>query len=1153
MQNNDNLRIALGCCAVLLLALPCVSGPVELLHLSFDEGFDGVSPQGVVKAVATGNVKLMAGRTGMALSVSETGACEYPSAGVLRRDAGALEMWVRPSWDSADGRRHALLTTGDRAVKVFKHTNSHLYCQVDPSVSKAGALSVHGEVRWRPGEWRRVVIAWRGMESAAAEAVVAIHVDGLPLARGSRMIKARAGDGTFLVGSDIGRFPFDGAIDEVRFFSAPTIDLEHHASMPLPDGTPTSDPYVASTGYLPAGAAPDPLHRLDRIQQTTWGGFPKELAEEYFGNSAAQRVVYRDTVTGAEVWLLLRSLASESILYTNYRPFNANGALIRVWGISSCLGSDGSELRSFRKLIGHEFSGLPEWDKTDPDVVKCRTANGGTYTCNLRTRERRDLYVPDPAIPPRTHIHFSDDRAVSMFITRQGGKPPFWFYLGDSRGENRRELPVKSISPTPGDDRMGSSAFLRDQHGVLYARYSLNKGKPGTGPTPYQNWLVDLDGKQYRRMDSHNNLEDGAPLHFIPAGTYTVTGHGGYSPSMKYFVHHKGRPGYKWIRDLRTWTQRDIARIPGCDHMDWTVSENWFFVWANQVGLPIYKTYIDTGVVERIVATNSCPHEYSACPYHGASPDGTKLLFKSSMLGNLDLYMAMVRPPEPPVGVTVKREGNDNLLAWRPPPQAKEIARYRVYRSALSGSGYTLRTEVDSAGELVWRDAEAPATAHYVLTSVEHCGLEGRVFSEEAAATWDGPVSRYWEAENGALTYPMREVFLPASCSANHAVTRAVLDPFWQPAAGEAAAAWRVNLPEAGRYTLWARVRSRDVANSAMPVSINGKSAGSVSTSGEKWHWAPCSGGPHALAAGTQNIQTTMPQPGLELDKLLLTTDTNLTPAGMGNTPLARPPKPEGLTVEWDKTGEYALLRWEGTGQHHFQVYRGNAASLEPEQANLIGSPTRPAFVDAHPNEPGDIHYRVIAVNDWGLTSELSDAARLPAQTAGDPFEATLELETATLSGAATCAPDKDATGGKCVAFGKPDELPEYAGEAVLPLDLEPGRYFLWLRTKGSPLKSAAFFWVTLGATEHYSRMYLTSGAGQSQWQWRRVTFLNSVRDPQARAMGYEVTGQNPVLKIKHRANYLAVDSVFIASSRFARPVEQSKQYHPGCSKAFKR
>jgi len=913
---------------------------------------------------------------------------------------------------------------------------------------------------------------------------------------------------------------------------------------------PTDDPYLPLPGLFPDATQPDAVHRLRALRNTVWAGFPANLTQEYFGESPAQRVIFRDSVTGAEVWLLLRTPADERVQYTNYYPFNSKGSLIRVSGVNACVRSDGGGCKPFRALIPHEFFGLPEWSRTDPNIVFCQTTRGALFEYDLARQERHDILIPPPDMPERTEVQLSDDRQYCLFASRQDSRPPLRLILGDGQGRILRHLPVRSTSAKPEDDRMGTAAFVRNQHGVLHIRYSLNKGHPADGPNPYQNYLVDLEGRTWRPLNSQNEALEGEPVQLIPAGTFVVAGHGGYSPSRKYYIHHHSSSGVKWVRDLATWAKRDLVRLPGGDHMDYTVDDGWFFVWARQKGLPIYRVCTDSGTAERIVVTNSCPHAYSTIPYHGASPDGTKLLYTSAMLGNPDLYLAITRYPEPPVNVRVRREGESNLLEWEAPLRHAEIAGYNVYRARQSGGPY-VRINRELLRSHTWSDPAPPRGAFYVLTSVEHCGLESRAFSEEAATEWPERVCRYWEAEAGRLTFPMRELFLPNECSAARAIGRAVRTPLWEPATGEGQAEWSVRLPRAGRYWLWVRARSRAGEILRLTVAPADGTAADLLISNRAWEWVRMAGQPWTLPAGSVTIRATLAASGLELDKLLLTSDDGFQPSDLGDTPSTPPEAPTGLRARRHPGGRFVLLNWtptEATMFHHYQVYRGTRADFTPDATHLIGSPTLSAFIDTDPPATVELFYRVAAVDTWGNASAPSVATSLPPLATEPPLRVGLSLTTATLAGKARLVDAPQAEGGQCVAFGEPSQPIIGGGEIAVTLQLRPGRYFVWLRIKNHPEKPTSFASVHLGDTEYFTNFTLPGFVKDSPWTWRRVVSANLARGGEGGPMVFEVKKPLPTLRIKHHANYLAVDRAWITSLPDDLPEPTAWQFHQGCA-----
>ncbi|HRU06497.1 MAG TPA: hypothetical protein P5137_12075, partial [Candidatus Brocadiia bacterium] len=111
---------------------------------------------------------------------------------------------------------------------------------------------------------------------------------------------------------------------------------------------------------------------------------------------------------------------------------------------------------------------------------------------------------------------------------------------------------------------------------------------------------------------------------------------------------------------------------------------------------------------------------------------------------------------------------------------------------------------------------------------------------------------------------------------------------------------------------------------------------------------------------------------------------------------------------------------------------------------------------------------------------------------------------------------------------------------------------YVWFRIKGDKLKPAVFCWVTLGESEYYCRMY-TSGRLQPEWGWVRALAIKSVANPDEKPALFEVKTSPTALKIRHRANYFAVDEVFITNAVWGNPVPGAFGPHPGCGDAFGR
>ena len=264
----------------------------------------------------------------------------------------------------------------------------------------------------------------------------------------------------------------------------------------------------------------------------------------------------------------------------------------------------------------------------------------------------------------------------------------------------KKYITLHTVSPVPTSDTVGTVDFLRDEDARLYLRYSLNKGQPAVGQTasnggpnnrPYQNYLVavadDREGPEYIALSPKSeviNPEDCEDpelcrgLFLMPAGELPVTGHGGLSPSRDYYATHDEDEAERTLscKKIRDFSDPENGReyrmdfkMPGCDHMDWTIDDDHFYIWARVNGTPIYQvnTFLNDAYelkaakTMRVVATQGCRGTYVTDLYHSTSPDSTKVLYQSGMLtgavcrstdpamaNTLDLFMAIVGFPKPP-------------------------------------------------------------------------------------------------------------------------------------------------------------------------------------------------------------------------------------------------------------------------------------------------------------------------------------------------------------------------------------------------------------------------------------------------------------------------------------------------------------------------
>jgi hypothetical protein len=188
-----------------------------VLVLSFDKDFNGAGPRGPIAATLVGKPELAPGKFGQALRAGPSfGHLQFPTAGLLRREAGAVEMWVCPvDWKSDDAKFHVFFEVRGRgAFYFYKYwTNTDLLMLTCPEVEGPYASS-RIPTDFKPGEWHHIAGTW------SRDGVMA-YVDGKPADKMPLEGELPRELGPFLqIGDDPWQFPrtTSSLLDDVRIY-----------------------------------------------------------------------------------------------------------------------------------------------------------------------------------------------------------------------------------------------------------------------------------------------------------------------------------------------------------------------------------------------------------------------------------------------------------------------------------------------------------------------------------------------------------------------------------------------------------------------------------------------------------------------------------------------------------------------------------------------------------------------------------------------------------------------------------------------------------------------------------------------------------------------------------------------------------------------
>ncbi len=658
---------------------------------------------------------------------------------------------------------------------------------------------------------------------------------------------------------------------------------------------------------------------------------PFDLIADEEGVHPSERVIFRDTATGAITARMTHSPYYNRHIYSNQWIWNCDGSLLAFrsrrdpdgWYI---MDADGNHIRY---LIGE----IPFWSRSDPDIVFHRDTSDRTIRAlNVRTGEQRIVFtIPDELDGLGFTIWPMHPDGKKLFVVvgnQTARRPDNWGYLVDiDSGEYTR------------------IDFPHTTHQVWFTKdpdYTISYNYERRAPGEYidVSMLVDADGTNHRQARARH------------------MSHRGYSPDGTRVAFHAG--GGIHIMDALGGNERLLA-TGGGGHLSWQVDDEWLVATMRNA---IYRIWTDDGHKTLINLPNTQLHYYNyPCEAHlESSPDGTKIGYASSMLGDIDLYQVVMKPPDPPRNLSAHADGERISLTWEPPEHSREVMGYNVWASDVSGEGYHPVTwEPVRAAEYSCGPAEGLC---FVVTAVEHSGLEGRPSKEACIAGPDLPRRIWLEAEDAELRAPFEPIF-SMECSAMYCVAST--------AHGKAALATLSAEVPAGSYLVWARTRGMN-EDAALQLSAGGEVLGAISAATEGWSWqlAAAHGEPASLsvAEGEIELELTAQMGGIMVDQLLLSSDAEYRPEG-APTWLRRAavelPAVTGLEAE--AISPYCVrLSWDEAAApdlSHYNVYA--CSDGEPAgQEHLIASPAQPRRFDWGLQAGTEYRYAVTVVDRQG-------------------------------------------------------------------------------------------------------------------------------------------------------------------------------------------
>ncbi|MBI3947022.1 MAG: hypothetical protein HY321_13945 [Armatimonadetes bacterium] len=672
------------------------------------------------------------------------------------------------------------------------------------------------------------------------------------------------------------------------------------------------------------------------------------------------RVIFTDTHTGAETWLMTQGGVAK-LSYWGMGYFSPDGRYLRVPGPSLIFRTDGEArypvacqripwLFRWMQALLPKGADASEWvyARTALDSVPLAEDEDHVPLRNFVTGEEIEIPLPRRAgwklvlLPSARNSREAEIASITHSTVVWLSDDKRRIGLSDFDGSHFREFSVRTISSAPEKDviqfDIANPLFNAvDEEGNRYVGYRLNcerkyadyraehnasltdrekpapPGVPAAASAetnPPQLWAVPLAADDergpIRQIPQPGVRLTGATGHWVfyaagSAGNLRLED-GTVIRNTASGGHGSGYPGCNSALITKGEfgaPMRFIATFPNLDHVSWTDKG---YAVAETLLDPCPAFFVDLkneAMWPLVITGDEKPTERGtvATP----TPDVTKVVYRSNLLHpsetkRCDLYVAVARYPQPPANA----RRNGSRLIWDQPEFNAETRGFHVYRARESGIGYVRLTEQPVEG-LTYPLPERGSEGFYALTSVEHSGLESRAFSNEVVVGAQEMIRWFYEAEAGELTRPMVPVFDPREASNAYAV--AITDPDLVyrrrlQKGLQGTVKMRASALSEGPHRLWARVRLLEGGTPGeFSVRINGTPVGRFSVDRPEWHWVPLAAGGATLPAGGATMELATSAVGIALDNLLVTNDADFRPQGKGNAPAQPPSRPRGVRV----------------------------------------------------------------------------------------------------------------------------------------------------------------------------------------------------------------------------------------------------------------
>ena len=423
---------------------------------------------------------------------------------------------------------------------------------------------------------------------------------------------------------------------------------------------------------------------------------------------AGERTVYTDPVTGREVWRMTDHPAVERHVYYDILAWNANGSTImwtsrRPGGRYLLMDADGTHIRPLPPPADRGSCRGPHWSPNQPHIMYfARSDAERTTVMTLDVRDGKVAEIASVPFPMTIESRrFSeltpphpDER---HFLLRWGGQDRHATMLVVVDSETGKHWKLEPGIPTH------RVRFTKKNDQSVFINSNTDPDKPGERART--EWIVTLDG-HVRRLPPGGGHPD-----WTPDGSWL----GVFRDAGNWFMSHDGQ------------TRKELVNTMAGGHGGFSITTGKYHVAdapaRGPYGNLVYVTELATGKVTPIAYHGSSysgwssdvPDPEATHPAPICSPDETKIIYDSDVIGQPDVWVAVWKRPA--ISKNVRFEAG--TLAWLPPELHREIAGYNIYRKE-DGQWFVVKSLVADT------QLAGLAEAQYAVAAQEWSGLESK-------------------------------------------------------------------------------------------------------------------------------------------------------------------------------------------------------------------------------------------------------------------------------------------------------------------------------------------------------------------------------------------------------------------------------------------